>query len=334
MKKVYLFMSIFALFLSGCGNVGTDEVTDDAEETNETFITLDNFNLDNYSKMIVSEESHENGTIIGSSTDDGLDASQFESNLMRIGKERFGEDVYLLANNSILTESEELEDLFANHSINILTYNYFDQVSSSEISLSGMLVGIQVSSTYSGNALSSTLNTVSQTILDIIRTDYDVPVVFAVFQQQPRGSRLPGNFILKNEIGGETTSIGDWTNLNEEFFLFPSTDLASAHSADANELGNFMSDLRNAFSSSGFLGDSGLLLYRDNELSKITLTININFSSTTEVIALTQKIGELLEGNDFFSNVDTQITIVSTAGTEALIAKGVNDEDVFTHIYN
>lgn len=326
--------------MTGCSTSSSEEVTDDTEETKQTFITLDNFGLDNHSKMIISEDSSTNGAVIGSSTEDTLDYSHFEAGLMRIGKENFGEDKYLLADNSIFSDNEEMDKLFADNAVNVLAYHYYDKVSNSEISLSGMVIGIQVSSRYSGNSLTNVVNHVSQTILDILRSESltsNVPIVFAVFHQQPAASQVPavpGNFILRNDVDAQSNTIGEWTNINERYFVYPSSDLTNSKQADASELDSFMSDLRNSINSRNFIGGSALLLYRDNELSSLSFTININFQSNTEVIALTQKIGELIETNDFFHSFDVQITISSNDGHEALITKGANSDDVFTHIYN
>lgn len=50
----------------------------------------------------------------------------------------------------------------------------------------------------------------------------NVPITIALFEQNEKSSVVPGNFISYTNIDKNSNNIGKWTNLDEEYFLFPS----------------------------------------------------------------------------------------------------------------
>lgn len=48
----------------------------------------------------------------------------------------------------------------------------------------------------------------------------NVPIVFALYEEEEASSKIPGQFMSKTMVKGSSSSIGDWKDINEKHVLF------------------------------------------------------------------------------------------------------------------
>src|SRR5690242_14723932 len=90
----------------------------------------------------------------------------------------------------------------------------------------------------------------AQSVLDILRKNdklKDVPIVFALYQQEAKSSLVPGNFLTYVKVDKGETKIDGWDNLDEQYCLFPSTKASENYREDATKVSNFRADISKYF---------------------------------------------------------------------------------------
>lgn len=157
-----------------------------------------------------------------------------------------------------------------------------------------------------------------------------VPIVIALFQEKPRDSVVPGNFISKAFISGNSNSISKWDKINERYVLFPSQDGKDSYYDDYTRMMNFKSDIEQYFPN--FVGVVGRGYYVDDQLQEMTIDIPIQFYGKAEIIGFTEYITGLMLDH-FPPYISVQVYITSIDGQEALIRWNGGEEKPFVHIY-
>jgi protein involved in sex pheromone biosynthesis len=158
----------------------------------------------------------------------------------------------------------------------------------------------------------------------------EVPITIALFKQQPATSIIPGHFFAVTHVDKGSSSIQDWEEINEEYYLFPSDEAESNHREDMMKFLNFKSDIDEFFPN--YTGVIGKAFYRDDQLQQLTINIPMQFYGKAEVIGFTQYVtGLVMEHFPDYINVNVYISSVS--GPESLIIRNANDDKPFVHIY-
>jgi protein involved in sex pheromone biosynthesis len=158
----------------------------------------------------------------------------------------------------------------------------------------------------------------------------EVPITIALFKQQPATSIIPGHFFAVTHVDKGSSSIQDWEEINEEYYLFPSDEAESNHREDMMKFLNFKSDIDEFFPN--YTGVIGRAFYRDDQLQQLTINIPMQFYGKAEVIGFTQYVtGLVMEHFPDYINVNVYISSVS--GPESLIIRNANDDKPFVHIY-
>ncbi|WP_173917419.1 CamS family sex pheromone protein [Halobacillus sp. Marseille-Q1614] len=230
---------------------------------------------------------------------------------------------------------------------NIVEQDYLIRSEDDVVELSGLTIGISMRSVYNftaeGRDYSQNIPTSESVekgqeyagkILERIREMeelQDIPVVFAIYEEEKSNSESPGNFLMKGHARGSDNSIRNWEEINEDYVLFPSKEAEENYFDDAEKFSDFRSAVSDYFPN--FVGMIANGFYVDEELSEVQIDIPIQFDSQTEVIGFTQYVYSLVM-EMFEDHYSVQVRINSMDKQESLIVKKRGEEEPFVHIYD
>ena len=230
----------------------------------------------------------------------------------------------------------------------ILEHNYLVNEGNNKISLGGVVIGLALNSvyyyqkeaygaTYEAKIDSQKVETegkrIAQEVLNRLRQMdgmKDIPITIALFEQKEKSSVVPGNFISFTNINKNSSNITKWQDLNEEYYLFPSTAAENKYRDDVNTFTNFKEDVEQYFPN--FNGVIGRAFYMDDQLQSLNIDIPIQFYGNSEAIGFTQYVAGLIMER-FPSYIAIQVSITSVNGPEALIVREANQDEPTVHIY-
>lgn len=231
---------------------------------------------------------------------------------------------------------------------NILEHDYLVKESNNKVSLGGVVIGLALNSIYyyqkeaygatyeapiDDKKLETEGKKIAQEVLDRLRKMNgmkDIPITIALFKQKEKSSVVPGNFISFTNVNKNSSEITKWQNLDEEYYLFPSTEAEQKYRDDVNTFTNFKDDVEQYFPN--FTGVIGRAFYMDGQLQKLNIDIPIQFYGNTEAIGFTQYVAGLIMER-FPSYISIQVSITSVNGPEALIVRDAKQGEPTVHIY-
>ena len=128
----------------------------------------------------------------------------------------------------------------------VLEHNYLVQSGDGKVKLGGVVVGLSFNSTYyydvnqqgliypgevklEREKVKQEAQKIAGQVASRLRTDpklKDVPIVFALYQEEERDSVTPGNFFASGVVKKGSNSVSSWEDVDEDYVLFPS-DAAS-----------------------------------------------------------------------------------------------------------
>ncbi|WP_243299510.1 CamS family sex pheromone protein [Bacillus litorisediminis] len=230
----------------------------------------------------------------------------------------------------------------------IMEHNYLKRVDDETVELGGVVIGLALNSVhyYQTEQYGTTYNTnidpdvlvqegkkIAAEVLTRLRGMEElskVPITIALFKQEKRNSVVPGNFIAYTHVGQGESNIKEWTNVNEDYVLFPSNDAMESHREDATTFLNFQTDVESYFPD--FNGVVGKAFYVNDELNSIDIDINIQFNGEAEVIGFTQYVAGLVM-KYFGEELKVEVNVLSVSGPEALIVKDRKADEPYVYIY-
>ncbi|MDM5311163.1 CamS family sex pheromone protein [Peribacillus frigoritolerans] len=230
----------------------------------------------------------------------------------------------------------------------ILEHNYLVKTKDNSVSLGGVVIGLALNSvhyyqkeafgaTYENEIDSKKLKQEGEKIAAVVLKRLrnmdklkNVPITIALFEQNEKSSVVPGNFISYTNIDKNSNNIGKWTNLDEEYFLFPSAAAEKKNRDDVNTFTNFKEDVEEYFPN--FNGVIGRAFYMDDQLQSLNIDIPIQFYGNSEAIGFTQYVAGLIMER-FPNYIAVQVSITSVNGPEALIVREANQDEPTVHIY-
>lgn len=158
----------------------------------------------------------------------------------------------------------------------------------------------------------------------------DIPIVIALFKEQPHSSIVPGNFFAVTKVDGQETNISKWEQIEEEYILFPSDEATNNYYNDAQKMLNFKADIDDYFSN--YIGVVGRGFYKNEQLQELTIEIPIQFFGKAEIIGFTEYVtGKIID--HFPPYITIQVYISSLDKPESMIYREAKSEKPFVHIY-
>lgn len=233
----------------------------------------------------------------------------------------------------------------------VLEHNYLVQSGDGKVKLGGVVIGLSFNSTYYYNVNKDGLiypgeiklerakvkeeaQKIAGQVASRLRTDpklKDVPIVFALYQEEERDSVTPGNFFASGVVKKGSNSISSWEDVNEDYVLFPSDTASKKKRNDYEKFTTFKSKVQEYFPN--FIGVIGKGFYKDGNLERMTIEIPVQFRGKAEIISFTQFVATSALGE--LPNVPVEVYIGSAVDQpEALIVKDQStQEEPFVHIY-
>ncbi|WP_088103308.1 CamS family sex pheromone protein [Halalkalibacter urbisdiaboli] len=250
-----------------------------------------------------------------------------------------------------MKEREESQPRYLSH---ILEHNYLVQNKNGNLELGGIVIGLSMNSVYNfrveddqglyyfyetvieEEAMKREGQKIANEIVSRLRSDNrdegvlkNVPIVVAMFREQPRESVIPGHFFLK-AIAEPNNSLDRWQEINEQYYLFPSRDASTDVRNDADQFQRFKDEIQDFFDS--YIGVVGKGHYVNNQLRELTIEIPIRYQGKAEIVALTQYTADRITQR-FHENLKVTVYVTSVSGKrESMIVRNSKDEP-FIHIF-
>lgn len=158
----------------------------------------------------------------------------------------------------------------------------------------------------------------------------NVPVMFAIYQEEDESSPVPGNFVAKTFVDKGQNEIGKWKSIKEKNVLFPSNEAEKHHVEESEVIKRFSNDVADYFPN--YVGVIGKGFYINDELSKLVLDIPIEFYGKGEVLGFTQYVYGLAK-ELLSNNYHLEINIKSSTQMESLIYREAGKDDLNVHIF-
>ncbi len=251
-----------------------------------------------------------------------------------------------------MQEQEESQPRYLSH---ILEHNYLVEGENGQLNLGGIVIGLSMNSVYnfrvedeqgryyfyetpiSDEAMEREGQRIAQEVVERLRSEnrengafQDVPIVVALFREQPRESVIPGNFIAKSEAEPRN-DLERWQRINERYYLFPSSEATQEARNEADQFQRFKDDIQGFFDT--YIGVVGKGRYEDNQIQELSIEIPLRYQGKAEIVALSQYVASLIPQR-FQGGYKVSVSITSVAGkTESIIIQNPNEEP-FIHVYN
>lgn len=231
----------------------------------------------------------------------------------------------------------------------ILEQNYLKKNENNSVDLVGVSIGISLKSVYrfqveTGGAyyyenipkdeMLKEGKKIAEKVLEEVRQIDElknVPILINLFREEEQSSPVPGDFVAKTLVKKDENAIGKWQSIKEDHVLFPSDKAKEKHNDDYQKVKTFGDKVADYFPN--YVGVAGTGFYIDENLSRITLRIPIEFYGKGEVIGFTQYVyGQVKE--IFPNHYDIEVSIESSDTIESLIFRKAGDEEPTVHIFH
>ncbi|WP_433772779.1 CamS family sex pheromone protein [Bacillus wiedmannii] len=334
MKKMALSFAVVSLLLGACSNdtiSKKDEVVQ--KDTKEkSMIPRTAVSKDYYRTVIPLKEQKVINTV-NIKTNSKLDLAEFESGLMNIATKQFDTENHVLQLNQYIPE-KLIDELVTKQGApvvtNIIEQDYFQKQNSNELSLSGVMIGLAMSSSVSNEeAISKGTEVAKQLIEAINKNDkYNKsPITFAIFKQESTSSLKDGTYISSAAVQKNDTSLGNWSTIDEKSYSYPSDEFAQAYGEDNTKINEFAKSIKE-FSPGDYIPVNAKVSYKQNHMDNLNMDIVIKYNGKTELMALTQMAAQsMLE--KLPKDAKVQLQIKSESKIEAVIIKEKNSDKPF-----
>lgn len=157
-----------------------------------------------------------------------------------------------------------------------------------------------------------------------------VPITVGLFKQEDRNTIVPGTYFAYS-VADEGKALGEWTNLNEEYVIFPQPTSEVKYREVGDSFNNFKQDVEEYFSN--YTSIIGTGFYQEDRIKKLTIDIPIQFYGTAEIIGFTQYMTGLVMEH-FPASMNVEVSVTSINGPEAVVIKKADDKEPYVHIYD
>lgn len=249
-----------------------------------------------------------------------------------------------LADGSSLKAQHEKSPRYLSH---ILEHNYLKKNKDDKVELAGVVIGLSMNSVHyyeqedgypreyemSNEEITKQGQKMAEEIVKRMREIKglkEVPIMVALFKEQPNDSVVPGHFFSKSFVDKGSSTLEDWDKINERYVLFPSSDAEEKYYDDSAKVMNFTNDVDRYFPN--YVGVIGKGFYKDDQLQELTIDVPVQFYGRAEVIGFTEYLTGLIMEH-FPPYISLQVYVESIAGQEALIVRESGKEEPYVHIY-
>ncbi|SOB98977.1 protein involved in sex pheromone biosynthesis [Ureibacillus xyleni] len=158
----------------------------------------------------------------------------------------------------------------------------------------------------------------------------DIPIVIGLFKQEERNSIVPGTYFAYSVSENGQSSLGEWQKINEEYVTFPMSSPDEIYREANDKFLNLKQDVDKYFAN--YTSVIGRGFYQNNQMTKLSIEIPIQFYGSTEIIGFSQYLSGVII-KQLPNDIDIEVSITSVNGPEVLILKDRNDAEPLVHIY-
>ena len=231
----------------------------------------------------------------------------------------------------------------------ILEHNYLKKNDEGKVELGGIVIGLSLNSVHYyqvpeyGWPRETQLDfekvkeygkQSAQEILERVRQMNgldEVPVVVALFKEEPKESIVPGTYFAKAYVGANESTIKSWESINEKYYFFPSDEARDNHYEDAIRIQNFKEDIREYFPN--YVGVVGKGFYKNDQLQRLTIKMPIQFFNKAEIIGFTEYVAGMVLDH-FPPYISIEVYISTVDGPESIIVREAGEDEPFVHVYH
>ncbi|PEL79857.1 sex pheromone [Bacillus wiedmannii] len=334
MKKMALSFAVVSLLLGACSNntISKKDEVIQKDTKEKSMIPRTAVSKDYYRTVIPLKEQKVINTA-NIKTNSKLDLAEYENGLMNIAAQQFDTENHVLQLNQYIPEKlvdELVAKVEAPILTNIIEQDYFGKQNSNELSLSGVMIGLAMSSSVSNEEAMSKGTEVAKQLIEAINKNdkYNKsPITFAIFKQESTSSLKNGTYIASATVQKNDTNLGNWSTIDEQAYSYPSDEFKQAHGEDNTKITDF-ADAMKGFSTGDFIPVNAKVSYKKNQMDTLNMNIVIKYNGKTELMALTQLAAQsMLE--KLPKDAKVQLQIKSESKIEAIIIKEKNSEKPF-----
>ncbi|MFU2029481.1 sex pheromone [Bacillus wiedmannii] len=334
MKKMALSFAVVSLLLGACSNntISKKDEVIQKDTKEKSMIPRTAVSKDYYRTVIPLKEQKVINTA-NIKTNSKLDLAEYENGLMNIAAQQFDTENHVLQLNQYIPEKlvdELVAKVEAPVLTNIIEQDYFGRQNSNELSLSGVMIGLAMSSSVSNEEAMSKGTEVAKQLIEAINKNdkYNKsPITFAIFKQESTSSLKNGTYIASATVQKNDTNLGNWSTIDEQAYSYPSDEFKQAHGEDNTKITDF-ADAMKGFSTGDFIPVNAKVSYKKNQMDTLNMNIVIKYNGKTELMALTQLAAQsMLE--KLPKDAKVQLQIKSESKIEAIIIKEKNSEKPF-----
>ncbi|QWU47245.1 MULTISPECIES: CamS family sex pheromone protein [Bacillus] len=334
MKKMALCIASLSLLLGACSN-NTIEKKDEVvqKDTKEKSMIPRNAVSKDYYRTVIPLKEQKVINTVNVKTNSKLDLAEYENGLMNIASKQFDTENYVLQLNQYIPE-KTIDELVTKQEVpvltNIIEQDYFGKQNSNELSLSGVVIGLSMSSSVSNEEAISKGTEVAKGLIEAINKNdkYNKsPITFAIFKQESTSSLKNGTYISSATVQKNETNLGNWDTIDEKSYSYPSQEFEGAHGEDNDKLKNFSKAMK-AFSPGDYIPVNAKISYKQNKMDKLKMDIVVKYNGKSELMAFSQiAVQSMLE--QFPKDAKVQLQIKSESKIEAVIIKEKNSDKPF-----
>ena len=171
-------------------------------------------------------------------------------------------------------------------------------------------------------------------VLSIIRQQEGletVEVMIGLYVLEEESAVIPGDLVAKTKIAANSDKIREWVDVNEKYYLLPSSEVQSFDYETSDQFRKFKELIGDYYPH--YYGVIGIAHAVDNQLVSLDITINIEFYSLSEKLSLHQLVSKLIQEN-FSDHYEINVTIRSSDEIFGVLHRGVGESDITLKLTN
>ncbi|KGA96252.1 hypothetical protein AJ85_09635 [Alkalihalobacillus alcalophilus ATCC 27647 = CGMCC 1.3604] len=245
------------------------------------------------------------------------------------------------------TDMREREEGSPRYLSHLIEHNYLVEKENGNYEVGGIVIGLSLNSVYNFNVdtdsgryfysveleddnILEEGQKIAEEVVNRIRSNnreegafQNIPIVVALFQEQPRQAAVPGNYIARS-VAEPNEGLSRWQDINEQYYLFPSTEANRDVRGDADQFNLFKDDIQGFFET--YVGVVGRGFYNNDQLQELTVEISLQYQGKTEIVALSQFVANRIKQR-YQDTLKVNVYINSVGGKqEAQVIRNPNEE--------
>ncbi|MGX6962570.1 CamS family sex pheromone protein [Vagococcus xieshaowenii] len=360
MKKYMVSMlALSVLVLSACGNLEESggKVTT-KKTTNDKVVTTGTVSDDSYQALLIdgTYKTSVARTMAANRLNSNYNLENFDRGLIELSKESFKTKDYYLQEGQYLTSEDLKSWLSRETSTNKLGLNpksekeplVLQQIIEKNFlamdsqKLGGISLGIALNSVdYSTDPATEISDEVIQTqgkkiaaqVIKRVRAIEGVgkntPIKIGLFKQASKTSVAGGTYFA-TATSKKGDKLDDWTEVNESYISLATDSSQSLDDGLETKYTDFKRNVQGFFPNlSGF---SGTAYYRNDELQQLSIVIESNYYSVSELESFTQFVGSSLS-SIFKIEAGVTVQINQLNNTKAVVIKPTGESEITAQVF-